>query len=132
VINKLRWDALFAKDNFYDIPDSRKGPEDVSKHLLGFRARSPRLRESDEAKKLVQDEFEELARTVKVALYSAYTNPLTGLPTLDSHGYGMTIKRWGAKMIKIYIGIEMSQPLLRKDLNDAETYVTRLHSNRSG
>jgi hypothetical protein len=88
-----------------------------SEHAL----RSPDLRESDEAKKLVQDEFEELARSVRVALYSGYTNALTGLPTQDSHGYGATVQRWGAKRIKIYIGIEMIQPLLRKDLNDVET-----------
>ena len=69
---------------------------------------------------LLQDQIMRMCNNVWFALHSGYEELSSGLSVKPTNTYGITRNHGPYERVEISIAIEMLQPLLRKDLTDAE------------
>ena len=90
--------------------------------LLQFCARSPEIQASQEARNKLKINILEKHEEIKFGFFSGYTDPMTGLPRSGrgKHIFGSANTCPFEDHTKVWIAVEILQPLLRNDLKDAE------------
>jgi hypothetical protein len=126
-----RWDALFNGE-YKPIENSRKPIDRVKQFLLSFHQRGPALRNDPEALEELQRQILEASEKIRFGLHSGYARGDTGMPydlKQDHIHYGETVPASIYPYTKVWLGVEILQPLLRRDLTDAERYVQYFSSS---
>jgi hypothetical protein len=107
-------DALFhgRYENIAEVPGDT--------YLQRFYRRSQGERIADPKTQETQQKIRDMTQNVRLALYSGYEDPSSGLPALRVNRNAMTKNNLVYKRVEILLAIELLQPLLRNDLTDAE------------
>jgi hypothetical protein len=71
---------------------------------------------TQETQQIIRD----MAQNMRLALYSSYEDPSSGLPALRVNRNAITKSNLVYKRVEILLAIELLQTLLRDDLTDAE------------
>jgi hypothetical protein len=106
-------DALFH-GRYEDIANTR---------LQRFYRRSQGERIADPKMQETQPKIRDMTQNVRLALYSGYEDPSSGLPALRVNRNAITKNNLAYKRVEILFAIELLQPLLRDNLTDAEKWV---------
>jgi hypothetical protein len=107
-------DALFH-GRYEDIPNT---PGDTC--LQRFYRRSQGEPIADPKTRETQQKIRDMTQNVRLALYSGYEDPSSGLPSLRVNRNAITKNNLLYERVEILLAIELVQPLLRDDLTDAE------------
>lgn len=118
-----RWDALF-NGSYNRVKLFRIPPEYRHMALLTFHARSPNIQASEQARNQLTNDILEIHEDIRFGFFSGYTNPLTHLPRsrdkINKYIFGSTNTVPFEDHTKVWIAVELLQPLLRHDLTDSE------------
>jgi hypothetical protein len=119
-LNTSRWDALF-NGSYNRVKPHRIPPSHAYMKLLSFHARSAHVRASPTAASQLRSDILSIHPEIRFGFFSVYTDPLTHLPRrVDEYIFGSTNQVLYEERTKVWIAVEILQPLLRPDLNVSE------------
>lgn len=112
------WDALF-NGTYEPVERGRVPPDKADMTLLRFRARHMRLHDPRQ----LQWQILEIGDDIMFGFCSGYTNTYNQLPRegrRDKYVYGTMEPKIYEDYTKVWISVEILQPLLRTDLKESE------------
>ena len=119
-----RWDALF-NGNFSQVQPKRLPPKYAHMTPFQFHARPPFVYAGSQAGAKLKQDILAVHDEIKFGFFSGYTWPMTHLPRKrGKYVFGMMEGAVYEDFIKVWISVEILQPLLRDDLSGPERWVS--------
>lgn len=121
-LTRIRLDALVSGQQEpilqHEVPNR---PLYRRRQYRRFRLRHPRLAQQDTERAKVQNRLLSIAKILKLGLMSGHNMPLNGLPDDNTIFLGKTMYNPSVyDKVRMFVAIELVEPLLRTDLNPAE------------
>lgn len=116
--------ALF-NGNFSQVQPGRLPPQYAHMTAFQFHTRPPFVHASSQAAAKLKQDILAVHNEIKFGFFSGYTWPMMHLPRKrDKYVFGMMEGAVYEDFIKVWISVEILQPLLRDDLSGPEQCVS--------